>query len=59
MLTGLIFDWLTNRLAWIESLNSIISFSIKFGMTSRIYSKLQNLDSLTVDSHSGYVHCFI
>ena len=51
----MIFDWVAKLLGWIEGQSRINAFSINSGTTDGIYTNLQQVDSLTIDSHNGLV----
>lgn len=52
--TDLAFDWITNRLGWIESsISSILSFSVDSEITAAIYNNLQQPGYLTIDPYLG------
>nr|XP_022323823.1 low-density lipoprotein receptor-related protein 4-like isoform X2 [Crassostrea virginica] len=53
---GLIFDWVAKLLGWIEGQSRINAFSINSGTTDGIYTNLQQVDSLTIDSHNGVLY---
>ncbi|XP_078326898.1 low-density lipoprotein receptor-related protein 6-like isoform X2 [Crassostrea virginica] len=53
---GLIFDWISNLLGWIEAQSNINSYSINSGSIDSIYTNLQQVDSLTIDSHNSVLY---
>ena len=59
-MTDLIFDGISTLLGWIEGQTNIMSFSVISDTTDTIYTNLQNVNLLTIDSHNGYVNlwCF-
>lgn len=57
--TDLTFDWIENRLGWIEVGSRIKTYNIKIGTSDLIYSNFQNLSSLTIDAHNRYVEVFL
>ena len=54
----MIFDWVAKLLGWIEGQSRINAFSINSGTTDGIYTNLQQVDSLTIDSHNRLVTRF-
>ena len=57
-ISGLVFDWISNLLGWIEAQSNIISYSVNSGSIDSIYTNLQPVDSLTIDSHNRLVTRF-
>ncbi|XP_078326559.1 low-density lipoprotein receptor-related protein 2-like isoform X3 [Crassostrea virginica] len=49
----LILDWMSSLLGWIEAKTRIMSFSVNSDTTDIIYTDLQHVNSLTIDSHNG------
>ena len=53
LIADLIFDWTSSLLGWIEAQIKIISFSVNSDITNTIYTNLQRVDLLTIDSQNG------
>nr|XP_022326452.1 low-density lipoprotein receptor-related protein 4-like isoform X2 [Crassostrea virginica] len=51
--SDLIFDGISTLLGWIEGQTNIMSFSVISDTTDTIYTNLQNVNLLTIDSHNG------
>ncbi|XP_078326911.1 low-density lipoprotein receptor-related protein 2-like isoform X1 [Crassostrea virginica] len=52
----LTFDWIENRLGWIETESRIKIYNIEIGTSYLIYENFQNLTSLTVDAHNSVLY---
>ena len=53
LIADLIFDWMSSLLGWIEAQTKIMSFSVNSDTTDTIYTNLQHVNLLTIDSHNG------
>ena len=53
LIADLILDWMSSLLGWIEAQTRIVSFSVNSDTTDTIYTNLQHVNSLTIDSHNG------
>ncbi|XP_078326592.1 uncharacterized protein LOC111126244 [Crassostrea virginica] len=51
--SDLIFDGISSLLGWIEGQTNIMSFSVNSDTTDTIYTNLQHVNFLTIDSHDG------
>nr|XP_022326442.1 low-density lipoprotein receptor-related protein 4-like [Crassostrea virginica] len=49
----LILDWMSSLLGWIEAQTNIMTFSVNSDTTNTIYTNLQHVNLLTIDSHNG------
>ena len=53
LIADLILDWMSSLLGWIEAQTRIMSFSVNSDTTDTIYTNLQHVKLLTIDSHNG------
>ncbi|XP_078326557.1 low-density lipoprotein receptor-related protein 2-like isoform X2 [Crassostrea virginica] len=51
--SDLILDWMSSLLGWIEAQTRIMSFSVNSATTDTIYTNLQHVNLLRIDSHNG------
>ena len=53
LIADLILDWMSSILGWIEAQTRIMSFSVNSETTDTIYTNLQHVNLLTINSHNG------
>ena len=53
LIADLIFDWMSSLLGWIEAQTRIMSFSVNSETTDTIYTNLQHVNLIKINTHNG------